>query len=325
MEILDQNHDPMEFLELLYSRSLSDIPQGLHLITNRILAFLVCYGTRSHSRGVPTKYISRFIGLAEGSVRRVLRLASLILSSRPLPFPIDAVSDFDLSDLLERVNDGLTYMQCGSRDEQAPSAISSRTWLEVSVRYIYWCDHILSAGVTSMDKLVPDGYPIEREINAEVLFRQDLLAGGHWIAFSKATEETASELIAELRHSRFFRMMALHCGFQIAEFDDMAIHFGLFVNGMYLYQIDLDSEDCVVRVDRNCDTDDELLGKWKKPDNICRKATFPIDITSVTCYFTISQTNWAAEAFADGVWDYFWLGYGANTCLVTFQQDEDEI
>ncbi|KAF9440787.1 hypothetical protein P691DRAFT_68495 [Macrolepiota fuliginosa MF-IS2] len=144
MEILNQNHDPMEFLELLHSRSLLDIPRSLHLTTSHVLAFLACYGVRSHSHAIPATFISHFLGLAEASVKQVLRLASLVLSSRPLPFPMDAISNFDLSDLSEYLRGNLVYIQSGGRDEQPSPAVSSQAWLEVSARYIYWCDHVLA-------------------------------------------------------------------------------------------------------------------------------------------------------------------------------------
>ncbi|KAF9441108.1 hypothetical protein P691DRAFT_27810 [Macrolepiota fuliginosa MF-IS2] len=199
MEILNQNHDPMEFLELLHSRSLLDIPRSLHLTTSHVLAFLACYGVRSHSHAIPATFISHFLGLAEASVKQVLRLASLVLSSRPLPFPMDAISNFDLSDLSEYLRGNLVYIQSGGRDEQPSPAVSSQAWLEVSARYIYWCDHVLATDGASTaggrgKNSTPGGYPTEREKNAEILFRRDVLAGGHWMAFSKATEETAGYL-----------------------------------------------------------------------------------------------------------------------------------
>jgi len=77
------------------------------------------------------------------------------------------------------------------------------------------------------------GSVMTREEEAEALFKQDVLAGGHWIAFSHITKDTSPEFVIALRESCFFRVMPLYCNFQILDYDEMASHFGTFVNNLY--------------------------------------------------------------------------------------------
>lgn len=64
-------------------------------------------------------------------------------------------------------------------------------------------------------------------------FKQDVMAGGYWIAFGQLTRETTTEIITELVGSCFFRMVALRSAFHLDCDDDMATHFGSFINKLY--------------------------------------------------------------------------------------------
>lgn len=69
---------------------------------------------------------------------------------------------------------------------------------------------------------------------ADPLFKRDVLAGGHWIAFGKIVKDTAPGFVAAFRESHFFRIVPLYCDFHIAYYDEMATHFGSFINKLYL-------------------------------------------------------------------------------------------
>lgn len=77
------------------------------------------------------------------------------------------------------------------------------------------------------------GSVMTREEEAEAMFKRDVLAGGHWIAFSQIVKDTAHGIIVALQDSCFFRVVPLYCDFQIPHHDEMATHFGTFVNNLY--------------------------------------------------------------------------------------------
>lgn len=79
--------------------------------------------------------------------------------------------------------------------------------------------------------LPPDDDPSEHFGEAPDVFQQDLMSGGHWIAFSRITKETATAIITELHESQnFFLVIASASSFNIPYYDEMATYFGSFIN-----------------------------------------------------------------------------------------------
>lgn len=143
--IINNDHDQTTILQLLRQQSISDIPQDVRPLVDRVLAFLVCHAKRTCHHGIPAEYIAFFLGLDNDTVEQILRMANLILSKCPLPFPMGAVTDFDPSNLLEYCLGDSPYIldegfDGGSLSDDNRPGISPQTWLELSVQYIRWCN-----------------------------------------------------------------------------------------------------------------------------------------------------------------------------------------
>lgn len=268
LEILGHHSDQTTILDTLRSQSLTDIPSHLRPTADQIFAFLTCYGARPHHHSPFARHVSLFLDLAEEEIKKVLRMSNLILSSRPLPIPMGAMADFDITDLLDYCMGEGIHGPEDSRDTHSSlcrgSVISPQTWSEVALRYIRWWDRPFAAGLNPAAKNNPSEarYKWTTELRGEtssraartleespsdndhpegqsaaedgMSFQQDLLAGGHWIAFSQITKEKAADVVTGLRESdNFFVVIASACKFTIPHYDEMAQHFSLFINKLY--------------------------------------------------------------------------------------------
>lgn len=158
LNILSHHHDQTTTLELLRAQSLIDISQDIRPATDRVLAFLLCYAGKTSRRGIPAERISLFLDLDTETVEKILRITNLVLCSRPLPSPMGAVADFDLSDLRHRSATERAYVPKKDRDKPDSSprhgiTISPQAWLETSIQYVRWSDRLLAGDPVSRGEL----------------------------------------------------------------------------------------------------------------------------------------------------------------------------